>query len=72
MGEGYQIRIYADRARTKEIDDVVCHTHSHGYHLGLLETFALNDCEGFETAEQVFEGWCKMYADEIKKMNKEG
>lgn len=67
MGEGYQIRIYADRARTKEIDDVVCHRGSHGYHLGLLETYILNDCEGFETAEQVFEGWCRMYANALKK-----
>ena len=69
MGEGYQIRIYADKEKTIEIDDVVCHKYSHGYHLGLLETNALSECEGFETAEQVFKGWCRMYAKAIKKMN---
>ena len=59
--DGYQIRIYADEEMTNEIDDCVCHPGSYGYHQGLLETFTLNGCEGWETAEQVFEGWKKMY-----------
>jgi hypothetical protein len=59
--EGYQIRIYADEEMTQEIDDCVCHTGSHGYSQGLLETYLLNNCDGWETAEQVFEGWKKMY-----------
>ena len=59
--EGYQIRIYADEAMIIEIDDCVCHAGSHGYSKGLLETYTLNDCVGWETAEQVFEGWKKMY-----------
>lgn len=59
--DGMQIRVYADAEMTNELDDCVYHSGSHGYHLGLLETYCLNDCEGFETAEQVFEGWKQMY-----------
>jgi hypothetical protein len=59
--EGYQIRVYADEELTKELDDCICHTYSHGYSEGLLETLVLSDCEGWETAEQVFEGWIEMY-----------
>jgi hypothetical protein len=58
---GYQIRIYADEELTKEIDDCVCHAFSHGYSEGLLETLVLSNCDGWETAEQVFEGWVEMY-----------
>ena len=61
FAEGYQIRIYADEEMTHELDDAICHTYSHGYTEGLLETFSLSDCDGWETAEQVFEGWKKMY-----------
>lgn len=59
--DGMQIRIYADEDMTNEIDDCIIHGGSHGYQQGLLETYALNGCEGWETAEQVFEGWEKMY-----------
>jgi hypothetical protein len=45
----------------KELDDCVYHSGSHGWSEGLLETYCLGDCEGWETAEQVFEGWKKMY-----------
>ncbi len=61
MFDGYQIRLYADRAKTQEIDDVICHSGSHGFYQGLLETYRLGDCDGHETAEEVFEGWKKMY-----------
>lgn len=61
LAEGYQIRVYANEAMTHELDDAICHTYSHGYVDGLLETFSLNKCEGWETAEQVFEGWKEMY-----------
>ena len=57
---GYQIRIYADEEMTQEIDDAICFQGSHGFQQGLLETYHLGDCEGWETAEQVFEGWKKM------------
>lgn len=56
-----QIRIYRDDTLKEELDDVVFHKYSHGYEQGLLETFALGDCNGYETAEQVFNGWMKKY-----------
>lgn len=59
--DGKQIRVYADETMENELDDAVIHSGSYGHQNGLLETFALNDCEGWETAEQVFEGWKKMY-----------
>ena len=66
MGEFFgedalQIRIYRDNTFQEELDDVVFHKHSHGYRQGLLETCKLNGCDGFETAEQVFEGWMKKF-----------
>lgn len=59
--DGMQIRIYADEEKTNEIDDCICHKTSYGYSEGLLETYKLNDCGGWETAEEVFEGWKEMY-----------
>ena len=61
LRDGKQIRVYADSEFTRELDDVVIHSGSHGVQAGLLETCCLNDCDGWETAEQVFEGWKKMY-----------
>ena len=57
----FQIRIYRDGTFQEELDDVVFHKFSHGYHQGLLETYHLSECEGFETAEQVFKGWMEKY-----------
>ena len=59
--DGWQIRIYTDEYMVNEIDDCVCHSGSYGYANGLLETFVLNGCGGWETAEQVFKGWKEMY-----------
>ena len=59
--DGKQIRMYADLTMKIELDDAVIHSGSHGVQAGLLETCCLNDCDGWETAEQVFEGWKKMY-----------
>ena len=61
LWDGMQIRVYADSELTHELDDAVIHSGSHGVEAGLLETFCLNDCDGWETAEQVFEGWKNMY-----------
>lgn len=66
---GLQIRVYSDAEMTKEFDGCICHTGSHGFHLGLLETFNLNDCNGYETAAEVFAGWKKRYY-ELQKEDK--
>ena len=64
--DGFQIRIYADEEMTNEIDDCICHRGSHGYSEGLLETYVLNGCDGWETANQVFTGWLEMYQKATK------
>ena len=61
--DGMQIRIYADSKLTDELDDAVIHSDSHGVKEGLLETYYLSDCVGWETAEQVFEGWKEKYGN---------
>lgn len=55
MWGGKQVRFYDNLGNL--LDDAICHGCSHGHEQGLLETFSLNDCDGYETAEQVFEGW---------------
>ncbi len=59
--DAMQIRIYRDGTFQEELDDVVFHYFSHGYMQGLLETYNLGECDGFETAEQVFKGWMEKY-----------
>lgn len=61
MWDGMQIRVYADSQYIRELDDAIIHSGSNGVEVGLLETYHLNDCVGWETAEQVFKGWKKMY-----------
>lgn len=63
--DGKQIRVYADSKLTYELDDAVIHSGSHGVGVGLLETYHLNECVGWETAEEVFKGWKKMYEEAI-------
>ena len=65
--DGVQVRIFADEEKTQEIDDAIIHRGSNGCKTGLLETRLLNDCEGFETAGQIFEGWLGMYEKAISK-----
>ena len=67
MFDGVQVRIYADEEKTNELDDAIIHGGSRGSQDGLLETFILNDYKGYETAEQVFEGWLGMYEKAISK-----
>ena len=57
---GKQVRLFSDAECANEIDDCVYHPYSHGYDRGLLETFGLHNCNGYETAEQVFKGWKKV------------
>ena len=59
--DAMQIRIYRDATFQEELDDVVFHRFSHGYTMGLLETYTLGECDGFETAEQVFKGWMEKF-----------
>ena len=59
--DALQIRIYRDSTFQEELDDVVFHRFSHGYSQGLLETYVLGECDGYETAEQVFKGWMEKF-----------
>lgn len=59
--DAMQIRIYRDSTFQEELDDVVFHKGSLGYAMGLLETYVLGECDGFETAEQVFMGWMRKF-----------
>lgn len=67
LWDGYQIRVYADEEMTEEIDDCVIHSGSHGYAQGLLESYCLGECEGWETAAQIYKGWTEMYHKAQKK-----
>lgn len=67
-GDGFQIQLFADGMKTIYLDDAVIHSDSHGNEKGLLETYRLNACSGYETAKQIFKGWAKIY----KKVNKKG
>lgn len=67
LWDGYQIRIYADEEMTKELDDCVIHSGSYGVNSGLLESYCLGGCEGWETAEQIFKGWVEWYHQAQKK-----
>ena len=59
--DGLQIKVYHDAEKLKNFDDAIIHSHSHGYAEGLLETYHLSNCDGYETAEQIFKGWKKMF-----------
>lgn len=59
LWDGLQIQIFD--AKGDMLDDVVIHSYSHGAKSGLLETYKLRNCEGFETAERVFNGWNEMF-----------
>lgn len=59
--DGLQIRIYEDNDMTREIDDCIIHSGSFGYQQGLLESNRLGDCSGWETAEQIYNGWIELY-----------
>ena len=54
---GKQIVLYNKGNRM--LDDAVIHPFSNGNKAGLMETYVLNDCRGWERAEEIFEGWKK-------------
>lgn len=57
--DGKQIKVF--NSDGSYLDDAVIHQYSHGAECGLLETSNLSDCDGFEEAEDIIEGWKKMY-----------
>jgi hypothetical protein len=59
--DGKQIRMYADLTMKIELDDAVIHFGSHGVQKGLLESYNLGGCDGWETADEIFSGWVDMY-----------
>lgn len=59
--DGKQIRMYADLDKEIELDDCIIHFGSHGVQNGLLESFNLGECTGWETADEIFSGWVEMY-----------
>lgn len=59
--DAWQIRIFRDNTFREELDDAVFCKFSHGHMYGLLETFNLSDCDGYETAEEVFKGWMEKF-----------
>ena len=56
---GKKISIYSKRG--KLLDDAILTNHSNGREKGLLETYELGDCGGYETADEVFNGWTRRY-----------
>lgn len=56
-----QVKLFADFSMTWQLDDCCCEEDSLGGHEGLLETYRLGNCQGYETAETVFRGWQQMY-----------
>ena len=59
--DGEQIILFADAKKIERLDDAIMFWGSHGFSEGLMETFCLGDCGGYETAVEVFKGWHKMY-----------
>ncbi len=59
--DGKQIRMYADLTKKIELDDAIIHFGSHGVQKGLLESYNLGGCDGWETADEIFSGWVDMY-----------
>jgi len=53
---GKQIVLY-NKSNTEMLDDAVIHGFSNGRRAGLLETYILGDCRGWEHAEDIFNGW---------------
>lgn len=51
--DGYQINV--------GFDDAVLFLGSHGVERGLLECYHFGDCEGYQTADEIFEHWKKIY-----------
>ena len=66
--DGYQIKIFENEKMIYPLDDCVLNRYSHGSEKGLLETYFLGKCQGYETAEEVFKGWQKKYNKAKKRL----
>jgi len=66
--DGFQVKVFDKDGNV--LDDAVCHSYSHGHEKGLLETYHFGDCTGYETAEQIFEGWKEMVKNSKKVVYK--
>lgn len=56
--DGWQLQLLDSKGEI--VDDATLFSGSHGYEQGLLETFCLGECDGYETADKIFKGWKKM------------
>lgn len=61
ISKGWQIRAFYDANMTEDLDDCVIHKYSHGAEAGLMETYHLGKCDGWESAEEIFDGWEKLF-----------
>lgn len=61
LNGGLQCMVYFDQNCTRLLDDCVLTPTSHGHSEGLLETYILRNCRGYETAEEVYLGWKKVF-----------
>lgn len=51
--DGYQIHV--------GFDDAVLFCGSHGAERGLLECYQFGNCDGYQTADEIFKHWKKIY-----------
>lgn len=58
--DGQQVTLYKNGV---VVDDAAIHYGTHGVKMGLLETYVVNKCKGFETGSYVFQEWKKLVAD---------
>ena len=61
-GVGFDQIVLFDQDGNK-LDDAIFGEGSHGYEEGLLETQELGGCDGYETAEEIFNGWKEMFKE---------
>lgn len=65
---GKQIKIYADNQKTQFLDDAIINNASYGREHGLLESFVAGNCQGNETADEIFIKWKRMFKKQSQKI----
>lgn len=68
MFGGKQIKIYADDLKTQLLDDAIIHNGSYGREKGLLESYNAGNCQGYETADEIFTQWKRMFKRQSQKV----